>query len=141
MTTNHKSANKQQIKINDAVKSALQGDYKTMVEKAEEIGKDLEKRGLSTSQIRNVFGSLKRMEMRLSDENFKIEKVALLKPRIAYAEKRHGKGKIHPIKEVIDAGVDEILKESDKEKRKEKFKHFCEFFEAILAYHRFFGGK
>lgn len=95
---------------------------------------------LSTSQIRNFFGSLKTIEMKGFKSNK--EKFYMLKPLLAYAYKRDGKEAFRDFKEeVIDKSLNIIMQESDDKKQEEYFKNFCQIFEAILAYHRAHGGK
>ncbi len=99
----------------------------------ERLGKALEKQKLSTSQIRNIFGDVKKMEMREYNES----EFLLLKPKLAYAAKRGRKG-AEELKDVLIAGIDEVT--NDNGDKTKKFANFCKFFEAILAYHRASGG-
>jgi CRISPR-associated protein Csm2 len=119
--------------INDgSIKSIIQGDTKKLVEKAEVLGKELKKNSLTTSQIRNVFGSVKKMEMK----GFNANELRLLKPQLAYAASRPGaKQGARDLREVLSSAIDCVGDEG------EKFDNFCNFFEAILAYHRAAGGK
>lgn len=93
---------------------------------------------LSTSQIRNVFGEIKRIELR----GFKsdITSFFLLKPKMAYAASRQSKGaKINDFKLVFDKAFDALdPNSSDADKQ---FRNFVDFFEAILAYHKAHGGN
>lgn len=114
----------------------LDGDNERLVKDAERLGEYLGAK-LSTSQIRNIFSEVKRMH---SFEENKTDLI-LLRPKLAYTAGRHGKmrrgkltGPIVDLQEVLDAGIREI----DDEK---KFENFQKFFEAILAYHRYHGGK
>jgi CRISPR-associated protein Csm2 len=43
--------------------------------------------------------------------------------------------------DILNPAVDEVLKAKGEEQQKQYFKHFVEFFEAILAYHKFYGGN
>ncbi len=106
--------------------SILGGDSQKLVQVADKFGEHLAK-GLSTSQIRNIFGEIKKM--RVYDK----DKLNLLRPKIAYAAGRHG-GKVKDLQRVLDKAIQSINNE-------ENFKMFQEFFEAILAYHRYYGGK
>lgn len=127
------------------------------IEFAEKFGDYLAKNGLTTSQIRNVFGELKRIELKanieiIKDEEGKKQKIfkdnifeeetafLLLKPKIAYAAKRKGGDAMNKFKEEIDKAHKATFKEN-KEVDAGSFKRFCEFFEAILAYHKASGGR
>lgn len=79
---------------------------------------------LSTSQIRNVFGEVKKMQMGRFDRR----KFKLLEPRLAYVAGKN-RGKTIDLKEVL---VECITRTNDQD----DFGVFADFFEAILAYHR-----
>jgi len=106
-----------------------EGDAKALVDTARGIGHRLAQKGLSTSQIRNVFGEAKRMQMR----GFDPYKFQLLKPRLAYAAGRH-RGAVQDLRDVLEVAIDAVEDE-------EEFRRFADFFEAILAYHREAGGR
>lgn len=108
----------------------LDGDSKKIVDYAERFGELLnegkEQEKLSTSQIRNVFNEVKQMR-------YDPDKLNLLRPKLAYTAGRH-KGNVMKLQEVLDTGIVKVDSE-------EKFLYFQQFFEAILAYHRYYGGK
>lgn len=119
---------------NGKIKQIIEGDTKVLVEVAEELGKHLNKNELTTSQIRNVFGSVKKMEMR----GFKEKELLLLKPKLAYAASRPGaksKRGLSDLRSVLSTAIDFVGNNET------YFENFCNFFEAILAYHRAAGGK
>ena len=93
-------------------------------------------RQLSTSQIRNIYGELKRIQMK----GFANEKTAfiLLKPKMAYATARSKS--LKPLKDVFNEAFDAI-DTSNNEKGEKHFINLMDFMEAILAYHKAYGGK
>lgn len=107
------------------------------------------KEALSNSQIRNFFGEIKRIQMTImhdgSDENWsKIKSSFLLvKPKLAYAVGRvlqkNATSAIKDFGEVFSYAIDKV--EADKLNAPERFMRFVDFFEAVLAYHRAFGGS
>lgn len=105
---------------------------KKTVDFAEKVGKYLADNKLTTSQIRNVFGELKRIQMK----GFDSEKTAflLLKPKMAYAAKRNSNDGINVFKDVFNKGHNEVNDEIT-------FINFISLIEAILAYHKAFGGR
>jgi len=114
------------------IRKIIEGDTKTLVKEAKELGKLLKSNGLTTSQIRNVFGSVKKMEMR----GFKENELLLLKPKLAYAANRPGAKKgTRDLRSVLSTAIDAVGNSN------KYFENFCNFFEAILAYHRAAGGK
>ncbi len=132
----------------DTIKEIIYGNTKQLVETAEILGnrwgKELNSKGkggieknderLTKSQIRNVFNSVKQIEMHgfKGNEN----KFLLIKPKLAYAASRPGKTKgIAELRNTLSAAIDCV---GDSQ---ERFENFCNFFEAILAYHRAAGGK
>ena len=109
---------------------------------AEEFGKHLSPQGLgrdalTTSQIRNVYGEVQRMKMK----GFNKSELLLLKPRLAYLTERKGTTGSKDFRKVIEAALDEVLNSSNDQDIEFRFNNFTNFFEAILAYHRSFGGK
>lgn len=106
-------------------------DSKT-VEFAENLGKSLAVNKLSASQIRNVFGEIKRIQLK----GFEKEKASffLLKPKMAYAASRNNSEAIKSLKFAFDEAHACVTSEPT-------YKNFVDFFEAILAYHKAFGGK
>ncbi len=123
----------------DDLKRILDGtDPQKMVQVAEEIARDQLLAGrekVTTSQIRNIYGTVKMLEGRgLSDDV--LFKLILLKPQLAYAAGRHDKVPgMQVLRRVLSDCIDLVYE------KKERFDNFCKFFEAILAYHRAEGGK
>ena len=102
---------------------------------SEFMGRFLVRLELSTSQIRNVYGEVMRLKMR----GFNNNELVLLKPRLAYSTERKGTDGSRKFREVIEKALDKVI--FAEEKQEELFQNFANFFEAILAYHRSFGGK
>lgn len=112
---------------------------KGMVEWAEKIAKKTledKKNPLTTSQIRNIYGTVKKLDM-VGDSEDVLPKLILLKPKLAYAVGRNDKVEgLKLLRDVLGAAIDLVA-----EKRNPRFQNFCRFFEAILAYHKAEGGK
>ena len=102
-----------------------------LVKEAEQQGQQLA-RNLTTSQIRNIYGAVKKMQMKGGELD--THKLLMLKPKLAYAAKRHGGG-VDTLKDVLTQAIDLVGNDS------KKFNRFVDFFEAILAYHRAYGGN
>ena len=103
----------------------------------DEFGKYLKNNQLTTSQIRNIFGEVKRIQMSGIGKN----KTAflLLKPKLAYAVARDGKRGLEQLKKVLDKAFDAV--DLDNDKLEDIYQNFVDFFEAILAYHKSHGGR
>lgn len=94
---------------------------------------------VSTSQIRNVYGTVKKLEMQREFDSKAYRQLVLLKPKLAYARGRAEKKKEDSFKELetaLGSAIDAVSIEQP-----ETFKRFCNFFEAILAYHKAHGGR
>ena len=113
---------------------------KILVEKAEQLGKQLVQERLTTSQIRNIYGAVKKMQMK---GELDTHKLLMLKPKLAYAAKRHGKEikGVDTLKTVLTQAIDLVGKEQIESNRQGNFNRFVDFFEAILAYHKDAGGR
>lgn len=118
-------ANRQQV-----IQAIREGGV-ALVAVAEALGPHLHRGRLTTSQIRNVYGMVKKMEM----QGFDPHEFALLKPKLAYAAKRARARGADDLKTVLSWAIDEVGTDSA------KFARFVDFFEAILAYHVAAGGK
>jgi len=123
-----------------------QGPNPDLLKMTEQLGKDLgagkeDKKKLSTSQIRQVFTKLKAIEAKgYSQPNQRLE-FMMLKPFLAYAQGRDkGNSALELFKKTITWGIDAVL-EGKGEFEEQRFYHFCKLFEAVLAYHKAFGGK
>ena len=126
----------------DYQKIIVEGDAKALTDHAEVIGTRLARQlKLTTAQIRNVFGTVRQIEMswepRASDSECKqaARQLLLLKPKLAYQAKRQrGKG-VEDLADVLIPAIDLIGED------RERFQNFVDFFEAILAYHTAAGGQ
>jgi CRISPR-associated protein Csm2 len=104
-----------------------------LVEYAENSGQFMAKNKLTNSKIRSIYGEIKRIQM----GKFEKEKSAfiLLKPKVAYALGRdeHNEG-LKLFKLIFDCSSQDVVDQKS-------FINFCNFMEAILAYHKANGGK
>ncbi len=95
---------------------------------------------LTTTQFRNIFSEVVRI--RLQDFNEKNEKaLLLLKPRMAYNMARQNKKGGQTLNEVMQPAMDAVFKGESREDKQNRFNHFADLFEAILAYHRVYDPK
>ena len=117
----------------------------TLVKWADQLGRGLKESGLTTSQIRALFGEVRQIEAQWSMGSESRQQAArrliLLKPKMAYRARRdRGRG-VQELVDVLNPALDEVTREKDAAKQDADFRRFVEFFEAILAYHKSYGGN
>ena len=111
---------------------------------AQDFGNYLAKNKLTTSQIRNVFGEVKRIQ--LSGFNNKKTDFHLFKPKIAYSTRRaedkakgDQKQAFRDFREILNKAHEAV--EPEEANSESRFQNFVDFLEAILAFHKAAGGK
>ena len=103
-----------------------------LVEYAEKMGEFMAQNGLTNSKIRSIYGEIKRIQM----GEFEREKSSfyLLKPKVAYALGRDEKNEgIKLFKRIFDTASQSVSNQKS-------YLNFCNLIEAILAYHKAYGG-
>jgi len=96
---------------------------------------------LKTTQIRKFLSGVRGVEAKVkrnAPEDFSRQDVAFLKVHLAYAKARQ-QASVKPLMEVMTAVIDRIREEG--KEGLEDFKVFVRFVEAVVAYHRFYGGE
>jgi CRISPR-associated protein Csm2 len=118
----------------------VEGDAKLLTQRAKAIGSELA-RQLTTAQIRNVFGTVRQIEMNwgpratAQQQRSAARQLILLKPKLAYQARRdRGRG-VQKLADVLMPAIDLV------EEDRAHFQNFVDFFEAILAYHTAAGGR
>lgn len=111
----------------------LQGLSHEAIDYTEKLGKELAGKGLTNSQIRNFYSEVKRLQHRGLEANK--SKVLMLRPKFAYASARKEiKGS-----KLLNEEMQKALPLAGQSER--AFANFCDFFEAILAYHKVYAPK
>ena len=107
-----------------------------LVEFCDQFGNELKEGDVTTSQMRKVFNQIKRMHLEVrspgSQAAFNPDMVKLLKPKIAYLASREKR--LKPFKRVMDALIDKVRDVQD-------FDRLADFMEAVIAYHKYYGGR
>lgn len=103
-----------------------------LVKYAEQAGLDLKNGQLTNSKIRSIYGEVKRIQMGTWERNKSA--FYLLKPKVAYAYGRDKSKGLKIFKDIFDDAVQFVTDDKS-------YDNFCNFMEAILAYHRANGGK
>ncbi len=118
--------------VRNKYKEILNGNGRLIVKVSEDIGKQTSQRGgVSTSQIRRIFGDLKRQQYKEFDNN----KIQLIRPKLAYTFSRHSRYRgMDLLLGTMDFLIEKVLVEVD-------FENIVNLFESILAYHKKEGGR
>lgn len=117
----------------------VEGNTELLIERAKKVGQALKEADLSVAQIRGIFGTVRRIEMRwtekASDEvrEKAMRQLLLLQPKLEYQAKRQQA--VGDLKDVLVPAIQQVQGD------RARFGRFVEFFEAILAYHVAAGGK
>lgn len=104
---------------------------------AKELGESLADQKVSTSQIRNVFGEIRRVQALGVDSDGK-NRLYMIEPKLAYVMGK-SKGEKQGFKDllkVVNKSVPIVLEKNSKE----RFGNFVNYMEAVVAYHRYNGG-
>jgi len=121
------------------------GDVEKLVTWADSLGRGLARNErLTTSQVRGFFGAVRQIEAEVQPGETELKdttyrKLMLLKPKLAYQaqreiDSRKGEGVLR-LSEVLAPAIESVGRDA------KRFRHFVEFFEAILAYHKAAGGR
>jgi len=116
-----------------------------LVKWADKLGQELKNTGLATTQIRALFGEVRQIEaqwgMSADSRQKALRRLILLKPKMAYRARKERGRAVQELIEVLAPALDEVVREKDDKKQDAHFYRFVEFFEAILAYHKAYGGN
>jgi len=88
---------------------------------------------ISTSQIRIAYGEVTRLKMQFNETS-----MLMLRPKMAYAASRQSGDAYKDLQVVISEGINTIANSNNK---KSAFNNLANIFEAMLAYHKAYGGK
>ncbi len=93
---------------------------------------------VTTSQLRNIFSEVKRIELRMEENPDWKTEVLMLRPKIAYNTartlQRTKSSRMKELREVLEKALMLVAE-------KQHFVNFSKFFEATIAYHKVYGGK
>ncbi|MFZ2071655.1 MAG: type III-A CRISPR-associated protein Csm2 [Halobacteriota archaeon] len=128
-----KIGNLQNLSQLDEKDIAEEGGY------AEQIAKAREVKDLKTTQLRKFFSEIKVNERKLKEKGWDGIKADfyMMRPNLAYAKAR--KLVPDPFFKLINACMKQVDK-GDDEQKKENYKRFVQFLEAIIAYHKYYHG-
>ncbi|MHA1267843.1 MAG: type III-A CRISPR-associated protein Csm2 [Candidatus Helarchaeota archaeon] len=98
-------------------------------------------RRIKTNQIRNIFSAITKIRNDFQTCGGKLEdsirrELIMLKPKLAYAAGRNGE--VRPFQELFDSAVDAVI---HSQKPEEALQNFFLLAEAVVAYHKFYGGN
>ena len=135
---------------------------KDLINYADQLGEQLASKNLdlATSQIRALFGEVRRIqamwpkeseletaaddERILSLRNKARKRLFLLIPKMMYRVGKETGKKKAAVRKLVDnlkPALEAVLEQTNPKEQREYLERFVEYFEAVLAYHRFYGGK
>lgn len=130
--------------VTDIIGSSTAEFVSDLDELAKKTGQNIQ--SVTTSQIRGIFSIVREIEqetLRLSDDdplpNRLQSRLTMLKPKLAYQVGRSSNAKRQPmekLQQLLTSAIDQVLKTG----KVYAFRNFMNLFEAIIAYHRFYGG-
>jgi CRISPR-associated protein Csm2 len=100
------------------------GDTKTLVSYAMELGERVAGEDLGRTQIRNIYGMVKAFESKRTRD---YDQLIMMLPKLRYAAARESR--LKPLEEALSDGITLIGEDE------ERFRRFADFFEAVVAYH------
>jgi len=121
-----------------------QGDARVIIDWADTIGHKLADASLTTSQIRNVYGTVKQIQLSWAQNPTQaFREAVLLIPKLHYqvARQQRNKAGLQAFERVMVPALKQFAEARDEEERLRRFKNLADFFEAILAYHKKYGGR
>lgn len=103
-------------------------NYNEMINKLKSFMHSLLKRpeNITSSQLRNIFTVAKKAKSK--------NDLFIMRPKIAYAYGRAEKEELKKLLFFLDKQIQNVVEDDD-------VKKFQELFEAIIAYHKYYGGK
>lgn len=131
----------------ETIQNIITDDNSTelLVKNAENLGRELANQRLTTSQIRSLFGEVRQIQAQWSmggeSRSRAVRRLILLKPKLAYRARKERGQAVQQLTDVLQPCVDAVVNERDDNKQNENFTRFVNFFEAILAYHKAYGGN
>lgn len=106
---------------------------------AEKVAKSQSFKNLKTTQLRNLFDGIKENERKLTEKGWNAIEADfyMLRPSLAYAKARE----LIPedFLNLMNACMKQVDK-GDENGKKENYKRFVQFLEAIVAYHKYYWG-
>jgi CRISPR-associated protein Csm2 len=125
----------------------------TLVTWADTLGQSLKNQGLATSQIRALFGEVRQIQAEwgiAARRDHALRRLILLKPKMAYRARKERGRAVEELVNVLDPALDLVVNAPPPREdqaagtannQDDNFQRFVEFFEAILAYHKAYGGS
>ena len=117
----------------------------TLVKEADDLGRNFKNQGMTTNQIRAIFNEVRQIQgmWDINDESREkaLRRFILLKPKMKYRARKERGNAVSALVDELMPATDLVIAEKNKDKQDANFQRFVEFFEAILAYHKSYGGN
>jgi CRISPR-associated protein Csm2 len=107
-------------------------DGRILITQADVLGEYLARRSrMTTAQIRRIYTGVRKISSSNKDWAYELN---LFKAQLAYVAGRFP-NEVKPLQEVLDVAIDQVRGQP------QRLQRFIDFFEAIVAYHKKYGGK
>jgi CRISPR-associated protein Csm2 len=123
------------IKIITLEGESEENSARLLVQWANKLGAIFKSTGLSSSQLRNLFGEVRAIQNIGFANQEARRRFILLIPKIQYASARAKTFGMSGLANILERGIHAVHDDQ------RNFDRFVEFFEAILAYHKAYGGN
>jgi len=118
------------MKIATAIDGEKDKDGKMLIEIADQTGRLLKEKGVTVTKLRKIFNEVRNIKL---DDNDCFFKTVMLKSKMAYAA-----GRFRELKDFYEIVVQFI---NNIDSNISKLKRFKQFFEAVVAYNRYYSEK
>ena len=111
---------------------------KNINDKAEQLGEKYVDKGITSSQIRKIYSSIKKAQNEYkfeNDEESAKKTLTMIKPHLAYAASRDDSGGMEEFMEDISQIIDDTVDGGN------DLNSFFDLMEAIVAYHNYYDDK
>jgi CRISPR-associated protein Csm2 len=122
-------------KIITSADTSEEESARLLVEWADRLGAIFKSTKLSSSQLREFFGTARTIQQQGFDSAKSHRQFILLLPKLQYAAKRANTMGMEGLRDVLSCAIRYVNNDAL------RFRRFMEFFEAILAYHKAYGGS
>lgn len=122
-----------QALVRDAMKEETDRDGDKLIECAIKIAQIIKGNNVSSSRLRKLYTEARKIALTSGKAKSNAYEINLLRARLAYTAARESG--LKEFQQIMDIALQEV------KQPRGKYERFLHLFEAIVAYHRFYGGR